>query len=565
MEQQEFRRRPLLALTILVAAALIVFYGLLIPRSLLVWVLCCTITLGLVWWMRYGILPLRGICSVVIAAATYAQCSWIPSQALHPPELRARLEGTVLESGRNSWFVVDGTIDAVGIPAMACTVIVQHSESQPISPGTRIVATGMMHRGTDEQHGWLQSRAASVMLRIDRSTQSGVWILRSPPAWQTWRQHPRQWLYQRMIQYHDTVTVALLMGMVLGDRSHLDEKDRSAVTTTGTSHLLTVSGLHVGVITAVVVAILGVQGGFRRWWQWAVVTLLIGGYVVLTGGAPPAVRAAVMAALAGIGLVRQCTVDGLNLLGASCLLQWLIWPWQAVTPSFIISSTVTASVLWGAPHWRRILRHLPSAVRGALAVSVSASAGSALPVAMLMQQVAPLGPLVNVLVVPLFSAALLIALILLALGFAIPTVSWLGGWSVEFLLSMAMWTIRTGAAISAAISPDGGAPWMVGPAMLVACWWSARRVPGEPRRAPWVRTACAVGLLATSVLATSVLATQPDAHASAEVLVRPWSQGSGVVRVQCTARRHDRLERQSFLLGRRYGRLFVRLSSSRSP
>lgn len=342
------------------------------------------------------------------------------------------------------------------------------------------------------------------------------------------------------------------MGMLLGDRSHLEAGDRAAVTVTGTAHILTVSGLHIGVITAMLLSLVGVQGAFKRWWQWVLVTLVIGGYVILTGASPPAVRAAIMASLAGIGVLRQHTVDGLNLLGASCLVQWWLWPWLTVTPSFIVSTAVTAALLWGVPYYMRALKG-PAALRSAVAVSCSASAGAALPVAMLMQQTAPLGPMVNLIVVPLCSAALSISVILVFIGATLPwiplSILSIGGWSVEFLLAGALGVIRAGAWIS----PDGGAPWLVGPAIVVACWWSVRRLGGEPRRARWFRA-----LLAVLLVVVSVLATQPRPETSAAVVVRRLSGGDHVLLVQATARIQHRVERRSCIVGRKHGRLFVR-------
>lgn len=568
-QKTELRRRPLFALAVYIGAWLLVLFGAEVPRSLL-WSLGAgaTILVAVVWRLR-GALPLRSYSSFIVASAIYAQCSWIPSQALDPPEIPARIEGTVIEyhaTTNRSWYVIDGSIDAVGLPAMACSVIVQDGRPRPLTTGCRVVATGMVHRGRAEQQAWLQSRAASVLLRIDRSHRNGVvhgvWMLRPPPVWREWLRTPQHWIHQHLRSYHDPSTVALLMGMLLGDRSHLEAEDRAAVTVTGTAHILTVSGLHIGVITAVLLSLLGVQGAFKRWWQWVLVTLVIGGYVILTGASPPAVRAAIMASLAGIGVLRQHTVDGLNLLGASCLVQWWLWPWLTVTPSFIVSTTVTAALLLGVPYWMRALKG-PAALRSAVAVSCSASAGSALPVAMLMQQTAPLGPMVNLIVVPLCSIALSISVILVFIGATFPWISLgilsIGGWLVEFLLASGMWVIRAGARIS----PDGSAPWLVGPAIVVACWWSARRLEGEPRRARWFRA-----LLAILLVVVSVLATQPRPETSVGVVVRRLSGGNQLLLVQAIANIQHRVERRSFVVGRQYGRpvvRFVRLSDTTRP
>ncbi len=90
---------------------------------------------------------------------------------------------------------------------------------------------------------------------------------------------------------------SLAQAMLLGIRSSLPTELREDFAKTGTTHLIAISGLHVGILVGLVslgsAAILG-----RRGQLYVVIPLLfVWGYAVLTGFSPPVVRAAIMASL----------------------------------------------------------------------------------------------------------------------------------------------------------------------------------------------------------------------------------------------------------------------------
>ncbi len=92
---------------------------------------------------------------------------------------------------------------------------------------------------------------------------------------------------------------AIVAAMVLGDKSHLDKSTKEAFSVSGASHILALSGLHLGMIYGVLMLILGRGRGRRAYGLPALVqTVLVGGalwaFVFLVGGAPSVVRSATM-------------------------------------------------------------------------------------------------------------------------------------------------------------------------------------------------------------------------------------------------------------------------------
>src|ERR1043165_9959307 len=96
--------------------------------------------------------------------------------------------------------------------------------------------------------------------------------------------------------------------LVLADMRDVppDVRDRWAMA--GLAHMLSVSGLHVGIIAAVVELLLGAARVKRRYAP-IVAVIVIAVYVVIIGLPPPAVRAAAMLSLRGICRLAQRSVS----------------------------------------------------------------------------------------------------------------------------------------------------------------------------------------------------------------------------------------------------------------
>lgn len=94
----------------------------------------------------------------------------------------------------------------------------------------------------------------------------------------------------------DEVAFAISSALVFGYRSEMDQATLSAFTNTGTIHVLSVSGLHVTLVFAMLTFLLKPMDRIRfgRDARFVLVLLAIWAYVVLTGLAPPILRAGIM-------------------------------------------------------------------------------------------------------------------------------------------------------------------------------------------------------------------------------------------------------------------------------
>jgi len=143
-------------------------------------------------------------------------------------------------------------------------------------------------------------------------------------------------------------------GLVLGVRERIDPELYDEFAELGLTHILAISGLHVGVY------VLGV-GSLLRLLKLPRETVLeltaaaVPFYVLLTGASPSVVRAGLMAML-GLAAARLNRLkDGMNLLAAAALAMLLYDPYYLSDIAFQLSFAVTAGLIVLVPPVRRAL------------------------------------------------------------------------------------------------------------------------------------------------------------------------------------------------------------------
>lgn len=241
---------------------------------------------------------------------------------------------------------------------------------------------------------------------------------------------------------------ALARGMLLGDKSALDPSMAQTMRMAGMSHILAVSGLHVGIIMSIVWLLLRplewlvllvapirlrvhyVLGSLRR-----VAVIAVTAFYVWRIGAPPsAVRAAVMLSLCLLGWIihRPSSTWRCMVFAALVLLAWD--PWCIAQPGFQLSFLAVTGILlfqpWlqdhGLPRWLRLIL-----------LSVAAQWLTTPVVAYWFHQVPVLGWLQGLLVVPMLPV--LVSMFLL--GMVCPSWHWLA-WPIDALTGWTLWVAQ---------------------------------------------------------------------------------------------------------------------------
>jgi competence protein ComEC len=212
---------------------------------------------------------------------------------------------------------------------------------------------------------------------------------------------------------------ALLLAMVLGDRSELGDETSEAFRAAGTYHVLAISGAQVALLAAVLVALL------RRMRLppdpvAAAVCLALAFYAELVGGDVPVVRAAVMATVLLLGRALSLDADAANLLGLAAGLLLVLRPSAIGDVGFQLSFGATLAIVRLTPPLLQGVRPLPLRVDLALAGSLSAQLALAPLLAVHFQRLAPAALFLNLAAVPLSGAVLLAGLAVLAAAAVAP-------------------------------------------------------------------------------------------------------------------------------------------------
>lgn len=166
----------------------------------------------------------------------------------------------------------------------------------------------------------------------------------------------RQWISRQLTQdlEEDPQTVAVLRAMALGVSAEADDEIEDAFRNSGTLHVFAVSGLHVGLLGAIVLMMLRQTGTPRALSLWIVIFIVFA-YAFVTGWRPSAARAAFMVAiyLSATLIDRESSLQ--NSLGAAALLLLATDSNQLFMPGFQLSFGVLwFSTLGSAPLLKRL-------------------------------------------------------------------------------------------------------------------------------------------------------------------------------------------------------------------
>ena len=367
----------------------------------------------------------------------------------------------------------------------------------------------------------------------------------------------------------DLERAAVLAAISVGARHLITPQQWQRYALTGTSHLMAISGLHVGLAAACgyFLATLIAALVWRRRNQHVVATtaavLVAITYALLSGLAVPAQRASLMIAIVALAVLWRRELKPLNSIATACVTITLLSPLATLAPGFKLSFSAVLVLIWLARRYSgrfdsgRILRPL-FAVRQLGAVQALLLFGL-MPLTVLIFNRVPLAaPFVNLIAVPVFSfltvpftlTGLLLDGLLQPLGDKALLVAASSLDAIEFLIAKA----ATVPATDLTIPEIGGAGWFFLSMPLV--WvifppgWPGRTLAGVALVAlllyqpPRPRDSCAdidvldVGQGLAIVVRTSrhvvIFDTGPvfrSGSSAAETVVLPFLASRGISRV----------------------------------
>lgn len=196
---------------------------------------------------------------------------------------------------------------------------------------------------------------------------------------------------------------AIFSAVLFGDKSELSDDVKEAFTNSGVVHLLTVSGLHISFLIALLGLLLK-KCRVRGWANLAICTAFVLFYSFLCGWTPSVLRAAVMGLVLTLASSFGKRYDSLNSLGLAGCLVILVRPLFALDLGFLMSYFCVFSIFALFSLFKNLFKKfLPKKVADAVAVSLSAQIG-VFPFALQISHSSNLlSVFANLIIVPIFS------------------------------------------------------------------------------------------------------------------------------------------------------------------
>lgn len=191
---------------------------------------------------------------------------------------------------------------------------------------------------------------------------------------QDFRQQAEQQLHTLHIGEQDFAVIA---AMAMGDKTALNQETKEAYSISGTSHILAVSGLHIGIIFQLIILLLG--GKRRSKLTIILSTTIVWAYVIFIGFPASAVRAATMLSIYSLVLLSLRPDPTLNTLALAYVIMVLVNPLNIFDIGFQMSFLAVASILLFYPLFFNLLSSHSNIIRaiwGLFCVSLAAQIGT---------------------------------------------------------------------------------------------------------------------------------------------------------------------------------------------
>lgn len=231
---------------------------------------------------------------------------------------------------------------------------------------------------------------------------------------------------------------AVASALILGQNDMLDNETRQAYSGSGVTHILSVSGLHVGVIFIIINFLLGFMKtkGAQLYMKTLIILITIWAYALLTGMSPPVMRSAAMFTFISFGNASKRYVHIINSLAVSAVLLLLIDPLMISNIGFQLSYLAIVGIVFINKPIADLLNpknKIVDQIWGLIAVSIAAQIATA-PLTMLYFHQFPIYFIpANLIAIPLSFLAIYSGVAVLVTS-AIPLISNLLGVLTNYLL-----------------------------------------------------------------------------------------------------------------------------------
>ncbi|HEX2581532.1 MAG TPA: ComEC/Rec2 family competence protein [Dongiaceae bacterium] len=408
-----------------------------------------------------------------------------------------------------------------GLPAARTPVTIRlHFRLLPDDalPGARIsFRAALMPLDGPPAPGAYDFRRDAYFLRLGGTGYAfgPVTLIERPGTFTTMFATLRDQIVQRISTRNAHPSGAMLSALIVGDQTALPADDIKAIRDSGLAHLLSISGLHIGLAFGLLfftlraglalIPALALRHDIKKWavlpaWGSALF------YTCLSGLPVPAVRSLVSVTIVSVAILAGRRVLSQRALACAAFLVLMLWPESAIGPSFEMSFAAILALIAGYEalskywpfHWRGahpLLRWPLVWLAGTVCSSLLATSATAPYSLYHFDRLAVAGLLANIFAIPITAAIIMpaIVLALLTMPFGLDGIFLdIGGFGSGLILRVAhMAADLPYAALSLPQMPVWGV--LLGSLGLLCLCLSVTRLR-------WMGTACVMMMIASMYL-----------------------------------------------------------------
>ncbi|MDR3767087.1 MAG: ComEC/Rec2 family competence protein [Butyricicoccus sp.] len=225
-----------------------------------------------------------------------------------------------------------------------------------LEPGDQIKATVSFYEGSNnggfDRASYYSGRNVHILANCKNAMTLEVQKATSIP----WTVRPLIWAHALKQNLHDTLSdtdAAFLKALLFGDKDELSLSIQQDFQKAGLSHVMAVSGMHVGFLVMFFLLVLGRRIGLCA----SLLALVI--FVPMTGAPPSVIRAAIMYAFVAIGFFLRREHSTLHSLCTALLVLLFYNPYALQSLSLQLSFLATLGlILFGTPLQSKMLAPL---------------------------------------------------------------------------------------------------------------------------------------------------------------------------------------------------------------
>jgi len=276
---------------------------------------------------------------------------------------------------------------------------------------------------------------------------------------------------------------ALINGITLGQTHEIDDSIYRNFKESGISHALSVSGMHLAFVSAILWLILSLFGK-NLYLRSFIQIIFIWGFTALTGFPPSCCRAAIMLTVFQVGIFLHRESDPLTALSFAVFVCCLRNPFAVMNPSLLLSATATLGILLLTnkiaalfPTFKigsRALGKVYLFVKNTIAMSVAATIGTLPAMIWMFNSVSLLAPITNLLLALVIEVLFFIGLSAIIFGWIQP-LGFVISWIAEVLYNYCDFVTSLVSKLPfCTVSTDGTTFWIVSAVICViaiGCWY----------------------------------------------------------------------------------------------